>query len=743
MAHLDDGQILNLTQSESWEVQPDLDGDLVIWKDGYNGIGIHGMHISTGRVFTVTEGHSDTSRPYLSGEVVVWSDGRVAGDPGNIYGYNIQTQSEFVISDAAGWQGDPRIDGDWVVWWDYQEHVWAYNVRTRERIEVHDRWGARLPDVSAADNMVVWQDMRNGNWDLYGFDLRTRNVQPLIIAPDAQEYASIADGLIVFQSRVYDTSWDIHMHVLSSGLTFAVTNNSNPQINVSVDGYVVAWQDGRNHQYDIYSFEWTGQVPDSPVYSVEAPSGLQVGAFPQQRIYLQWRDNADDEQGFKIERATGIYGTEWQEIADLAANTTTYDDLERDLGESYWYRVRAYNDEGYSAYSNEAFSSTFDDTPSLDEQYLMLLINEARADPGEFGYPGYSPAPPLVYNPLLAYSARAHSQSILNSGFQIGHCDQIGRCPTERARAVGYTEGQCAENLTIAGTGPESMAGANLSFMNSEGHRNNMMEADFNEIGVGHTYDPLKGDESWHGQVTEVFSGRPSVTIPALPMGAVTPYEGPTDQTFTFAVNFYSSEGYTPSRAQVFIDGQPHAMSLSTGTASLGTWRYSTHLPLGRHSYYFEFRYGPGRTARWPESGSMEHPYVRVRLPDLELWWVEASTPAPVVHSQVTLTAYVRNQAGEAEADHVSVRFYDGSLTPDAAIGEVAVGHLSTEEWGRAASILWTPIQAGRHTIYAVVNPDGDIDEIRRDNNIVQMVIEVGEDACEHCLYLPLTLYER
>jgi len=44
-----------------------------------------------------------------------------------------------------------------------------------------------------------------------------------------------------------------------------------------------------------------------------------------------------------------------------------------------------------------------------------------------------------VPSSALNYAAHSFSQAILNSGFQIGHCDLIGRCPTERAHAVGTT----------------------------------------------------------------------------------------------------------------------------------------------------------------------------------------------------------------------------------------------------------------------------------------------------------------
>lgn len=620
MADLNNGEITNVTNTNynRWEVQPDIDGDIIVWKDGYNGIGIHGMRLSTGKVFTVTEGHSDTSRPHLSGNIVVWADNRAGGEDWNIYGYDINTATEFVISDAPGRQQDPQIDGDLVVWWDYQEYVYLYHLSTGQTQTVHPAWGARLPDVSEADQLVVWQDYRHGNWDIYGYDLTTDAEIPLLIAPDAQENVAIANGLLAFQSQTAGISWNIALSVLSDthaitdSLTFAITDNSNPQVYPVVDGNIVVWQDSRNHQSDIYQFEWSGSVPPVITYPVAAPVSLLVGAFPDYQIRLQWTDVTTNETGFVIERTQGITSVTWLEQTILPANSTVYTDTSGLPGETYWYRVYAYNGDGVSAFSNEAFNSTFATVPSLDEQYLMVLFNEARAAPEAFGYPTYDTVPPLRYNPLLAYAARSHSQSILNSGFQIGHCDSLGRCPSDRAAAVGYVAG-CGENLVMAGTGPAAMEQVNQGFMDSEGHRNNMLAADLNEFGIGHTYDPDKGNYWAHGQVTETFAGRDGVTPPVIPGGIVVPYTATIGSVFTYVANFYSVEGYGPTVAQVVIDGVPHPLTLSTGNPSYGTYRYATDaLASGTaHEFYFWFEYGDGQSARYPENGSINLPDVQ------------------------------------------------------------------------------------------------------------------------------------
>ncbi|MEZ4868474.1 MAG: CAP domain-containing protein [Caldilineaceae bacterium] len=613
---LDGSAPINLTESNEWEVQPAIDGDFVVWKDGYNGIGIHGINLVTKQRFTVTENKPDTSRPRLSGNIVVWADNRAGNDNWNIYGYNLTKQQEFVISDAPGSQTDPQIDGNLVVWWDYQERIYLYNLQTQQTQTILATHGARLPDVSDADHLVIWQDIRNGDWDIYGYDLDQQQEVELLVAPRDQEFVAIDQGLIVFQWKTEGGSWNIGLLDLATHLSFIIENNSSSQVQPAVDGALVVWQDHRYHQADIFYYNWSGTPPPPVTFPVAAPSNLQVGAFPDGAIKLRWEDHADNEKGLAVERTVGITGTVWSEIARLPANTTTLQDLPDLLGESYWYRVRAYNDEGYSAYSNDSFNSTFGNVLTQNERYLLTLINEARADPARFGYADYPPAPPLVYSPLLSYSAHSHSRSILNSAFQFGHCDPVGRCPGERALAVGYV-GTCAENLTTSfHTGPATVEGANQGFLDSTGHRNSMLSPGFNEVGVGHVFDVDRGDEFRHGQITEVICGREGVKIPALPSGAVKPYNGVAATEFTYTVNFYSAEGYAPTNAQVIIDDVAHTMTLSTGKASLGAYRYTTRLTtLGQHYYYFHFDYGPGLSARWPKIGTIADPIILSEVP--------------------------------------------------------------------------------------------------------------------------------
>jgi hypothetical protein len=81
---------------------------------------------------------------------------------------------------------------------------------------------------------------------------------------------------------------------------------------------------------------------------------------------------------------------------------------------------------------------------------------------------------------------------------------------------------------------------------------------------------------------------------------------------FYYYVNYYDSDGDSPSTNQVYVDGIPYTMSLYSGSASNGVYRYGPkNLSVGwGHNYYFYFEDGNGGTARLPSSGSYSGPTI-------------------------------------------------------------------------------------------------------------------------------------
>src|SRR5262245_51709322 len=96
----------------------------------------------------------------------------------------------------------------------------------------------------------------------------------------------------------------------------------------------------------------SGQAPATP-------SGLVASvnpSSPTSSLALSWADNANNETGYAVERSTD--GRSFAQIAQAGANTGAWSDTALNGGTTYYYRVRAFNGSGNSAYSNVASAQT-------------------------------------------------------------------------------------------------------------------------------------------------------------------------------------------------------------------------------------------------------------------------------------------------------------------------------------------------------------------------------------------------
>ena len=88
------------------------------------------------------------------------------------------------------------------------------------------------------------------------------------------------------------------------------------------------------------------------------PSGLTVKPASASALTLTWFDNSVGEAGVAVERsANGFEG--WAEVGRAAgADVTTHQDRGLQPDTTYYYRVRAYDSDGYSYSSATAASTT-------------------------------------------------------------------------------------------------------------------------------------------------------------------------------------------------------------------------------------------------------------------------------------------------------------------------------------------------------------------------------------------------
>ena len=140
------------------------------------------------------------------------------------------------------------------------------------------------------------------------------------------------------------------------------------------------------------------------------------------------------------------------------------------------------------------------------EQYLLELINRARADPGaeaaRLGISlnqGLSPGTirdtekqPLAANEFLNDAAADHSQWMLATNI-FSHTGQGGSSAGDRIEDAGYTNWRTwGENISYRGGGNVQsvsvVEGHHDGLFKSSGHRRNLLNDGFTEIGLGQEY---------------------------------------------------------------------------------------------------------------------------------------------------------------------------------------------------------------------------------------------------------------
>ncbi len=103
---------------------------------------------------------------------------------------------------------------------------------------------------------------------------------------------------------------------------------------------------------------------------------------------------------------------------------------------------------------------------------VIVLTNAERASAG---------LPPLAGDPLLTHAAQAHSDDMVKRAFY-SHTSPDGGEPWHRAAAAGSTRRAIGENIAC---GQRSPAEVVRGWMDSPGHRANILKAGFTHLGIG------------------------------------------------------------------------------------------------------------------------------------------------------------------------------------------------------------------------------------------------------------------
>jgi beta propeller repeat protein len=184
------------------------------------------------------------------------------------FGY-LQVFSEFQITDDPFYQSRPAIYQDIVVFLDDRNgnyDIYGYNLSTKEEFPITtDKSDQSFPAIY--ENIVVWYDERNGNADIYGYNLSTKEEFQITTNVSDQVSPAIYNDIVVWADDRNGKS-DIYGYNLLTRKEFQITKDPSRQSNPAIYNNIVVWHDERNGNKDIYGYNLSTkeefQITDDP-----------------------------------------------------------------------------------------------------------------------------------------------------------------------------------------------------------------------------------------------------------------------------------------------------------------------------------------------------------------------------------------------------------------------------------------------------------------------------------------------
>jgi beta propeller repeat protein len=191
------------------------------------------------------------------------------------FGY-LKVFGEFQITNDPYHQSSPAIYGEIVVFTDDRNgnyDIYGFNLHTKEEFQITTDENDQVSPAIYND-IVVWDDDRNGNSDIYGFNLSTEEEFQITTDKNDQVSPVIYENIVVWDDYRNRNS-DIYGYDLLTGQEFQITKDPSGQNTPAIYNNIVVWNDYRNGNWDIYGFNLTTkdefQITDNP-HDQESPA---------------------------------------------------------------------------------------------------------------------------------------------------------------------------------------------------------------------------------------------------------------------------------------------------------------------------------------------------------------------------------------------------------------------------------------------------------------------------------------
>jgi TolB protein len=143
-------------------------------------------------------------------------------------------------------------------------------------------------------NKIVWNDDKNGNSDIYMYDLFTESEKQITNNSKNQYNPSIWENKIIWIDN-RDGNRDIYLYDLTKEIEKQITFNNSDKKNIKIHDNKIIWQDNRNGNNDIYMYDLTNEIEKQITFNNSDQKNPDI-----YENKIVWQDNRESAYSYEI-----------------------------------------------------------------------------------------------------------------------------------------------------------------------------------------------------------------------------------------------------------------------------------------------------------------------------------------------------------------------------------------------------------------------------------------------------------
>lgn len=264
---------------------------------------------------------ADQTDPIMAGTTIAWADRRTGIF--DVVTYDTDDSQEQRLALAVPLQtpgterNQPASDGQTLVWVNIPppddptangpgapaptQTIGAYDLTRHKVIPLPSVGQGRKRRPVVSGPIIIYGDKRNGDWDIYGFDMTTNTEFPVAVGGGPHGYATISGNTVVYEAYK-DNSWDIMAYNINDKKTAVIAAGPGDQDYPQISGNTVVYLDhglaGGNPALRAYDIETkqTKTIAKDHLVARPAISGDLM-------VWEDWRNGSPNIFAYDLKKA--------------------------------------------------------------------------------------------------------------------------------------------------------------------------------------------------------------------------------------------------------------------------------------------------------------------------------------------------------------------------------------------------------------------------------------------------------